>query len=142
RLRAKLYLPDASQGYYRGTRFDWSGVVASLEWNGHNYFGKWFEHHGPKLNDAITGPVEEFSTNNAGLGYDEAKPGSRARRLQPRGHGSRGQQRRDRTGGYSYLGPGTNSPPLLRCGSYVNFLRPLPASPRGGESHFISLMPI
>ena len=74
-LRAKLYLPDASQGYYRGTRFDWSGVVASLEWNGHNYFGKWFEHHDPKLNDAVTGPVEEFSTNNAGLGYDEAKPG-------------------------------------------------------------------
>ena len=31
-LRAKLYLPDAQSGYYRGTRFDWSGAVASLEY--------------------------------------------------------------------------------------------------------------
>lgn len=74
-IRAKLYLPDARHGYYRGTRFDWSGVVASLGWNGHSYFGKWFEKYDPKLHDAITGPVEEFFTNTAGLGYDEAKPG-------------------------------------------------------------------
>ena len=74
-LRATLYLPDAQSGYYRGTRFDWSGVVASLEWNGHTYFGQWFERYDPKLHDAITGPVEEFLTNGAGLGYDEAKPG-------------------------------------------------------------------
>ncbi len=75
RIRAKLYLPDVQRGYYRGTRFDWSGVIASLEWNGHSYFGKWFEHYDPKLHDAITGPVEEFFTNGAGLGYDEAKAG-------------------------------------------------------------------
>jgi len=43
RLRATLYLPDAQSGYYRGTRFDWSGVIAALEWNGHSYFGQWFE---------------------------------------------------------------------------------------------------
>jgi hypothetical protein len=35
RLHATLYLPDAQSGYYRGTRFDWSGVIAALEWNGH-----------------------------------------------------------------------------------------------------------
>lgn len=75
RIRAKLYLPDAQSGYYRGTRFDWSGVVSSLEWQGHHYFGQWFEKYDPKLHDAITGPVEEFLTNTAGLGYDEAKPG-------------------------------------------------------------------
>jgi len=75
RVRAKLYLPDGQNGYYRGTRFDWSGVIASLECDGHNYFGKWFERYDPKLHDAITGPVEEFFTNGAGLGYDEAKPG-------------------------------------------------------------------
>lgn len=74
-IRAKLYLPDAQSGYYRGTRFDWSGVVASLESGGHSYFGQWFERYDPKLHDAITGPVEEFLTNGAGLGYDEAKPG-------------------------------------------------------------------
>lgn len=73
RVRAKLYLPDAKTGYYRGTRFDWSGVIASLECDGHSYFGKWFERYDPKV--AITGPVEEFLTNGGGLGYDEAKPG-------------------------------------------------------------------
>ncbi len=34
-IRAKLYLPDARRGFYRSTRFDWSGVIASLEYNGH-----------------------------------------------------------------------------------------------------------
>jgi hypothetical protein len=74
-IRAKLYLPDAQQGYYRGTRFDWSGAVSSLEYKGHNYFGKWFDRYDPKTHDAITGPVEEFLTKGAGLGYAEAKPG-------------------------------------------------------------------
>jgi hypothetical protein len=71
RVRARLYLPDAQSGYYRGTRFDWSGVIASLEWNGHSYFGQCNPRYEATLHDAITGPVEEFT----GLGYDEAKPG-------------------------------------------------------------------
>src|SRR3984893_2012399 len=75
RIRATLYLPDAQSGYYRGTRFDWSGVVASLEWKGHTYFGQWFERYDPKIHDAIAGPVEEFLTRDAGLGYEDAKPG-------------------------------------------------------------------
>jgi hypothetical protein len=74
-IRATLYLPDAQAGYYRGTRFDWSGAISSLKWNGHEYFGPWFERHDPKIHDAITGPVEEFLTGDAGLGYAEAKPG-------------------------------------------------------------------
>jgi hypothetical protein len=74
-IRAKLYLPDPQQGYYRGTRFDWSGAISSLTWNGHEYFGPWFDRHDPKIHDAITGPVEEFLTGDAGLGYAEAKPG-------------------------------------------------------------------
>jgi hypothetical protein len=74
-VHAKLYLPDPQKGYYRGTRFDWSGVIATLEANGHSYFGKWFERYDPKLHDAITGPVEEFQTNNSALGYEDAKAG-------------------------------------------------------------------
>jgi 6-phosphogluconolactonase len=74
-IKAKLYLPDAQSGYYRATRFDWSGVISSLEWNGHSYFGVWFPRYDPKLHDSITGPVEEFMTNGSGLGYNEAKPG-------------------------------------------------------------------
>jgi hypothetical protein len=74
-VRAKFYLPDPEKGYYRGTRFDWSGVIPSLEYKGHQYFGQWFDQYDPKLHDAIMGPVEEFRTNESGLGYAEAKVG-------------------------------------------------------------------
>jgi hypothetical protein len=74
-VRATIYLPDPQNGYYRATRFDWSGVVASLESGGHRYFGKWFDRYDPKIHDAIMGPVEEFLTKGAGLGYDAAAPG-------------------------------------------------------------------
>jgi hypothetical protein len=70
-VKAQLYVPDAATGYYRATRFDWAGAIASLEWKGHTYFGKWFERDDPKIHDAITGPVEEF----APLGYDDAAVG-------------------------------------------------------------------
>ena len=70
-INAQLYLPDAVKGYYRGSRFDWSGVIPSLEWKGHQYFGQWFENYRPTLHDAIMGPVEAF----APVGYDEAKVG-------------------------------------------------------------------
>jgi hypothetical protein len=70
-VRAKLWLPDAQNGYYQGTRFDWSGSVASLETNGHSYFGVWFPRYDPKIHDSITGPVEDF----APLNYTESKPG-------------------------------------------------------------------
>jgi hypothetical protein len=68
-VTAKLMLPGGS---YQGTRFDWSGIVASLTWNGHEYFGQWYAKHDPKIHDAITGPVEEFLTPP---GYAEAAPG-------------------------------------------------------------------
>jgi len=74
-VHAKFLLPDPVNGYYRGTRFDWSGAISSLVWQGHEYFGQWFPRYDPKLHDAIMGPVEEYRTHDAGLGYDEAKPG-------------------------------------------------------------------
>lgn len=70
-IRCRLYLPDGTNGYYRGVRFDWSGVMPELEYNGHTYFGQWFDTYSPTLHDAIMGPVEDFSP----VGYDEAKPG-------------------------------------------------------------------
>lgn len=74
-IKAKLYLPDAENGYYRATRFDWSGSISSLEFKSHNYFGVWFPKYDPKLHDSITGPVEEYRTGESALGYDEAKAG-------------------------------------------------------------------
>jgi hypothetical protein len=74
-LNAEVYLPDAKDGYYRGTRFDWSGVVGCLAYKGHTYFGVWFQHYDPFQHDAISGPVEEFRSSDGALNYDQAKPG-------------------------------------------------------------------
>ncbi len=74
-VKAKIYLPDAEKGYYRGVRFDWSGVVPSLTYQGHEFFGQWFAKYDPLLNDAIMGPVEEFRGQEGGEGFAEAKPG-------------------------------------------------------------------
>ena len=70
-IAVKLYLPDAKTGYYRGTRFDWSGQIGSLKTARHEYFGQWFEKYDPQLHDSIQGPVEEFSE----VGFAEAKAG-------------------------------------------------------------------
>jgi hypothetical protein len=75
-INAEVLLPDAKNGYYRGSRFDWSGVIGCLAYKGHTYFGVWFPHYDPYLHDAITGPVEEFRPRDASpLNYDRAKPG-------------------------------------------------------------------
>ena len=70
-INAKLYLPDPVNGYYRGSRFDWAGVVYDLEYKNHHYFGKWFERYEPTLHDAIMGPVDSFNP----IGYDDVKTG-------------------------------------------------------------------
>jgi hypothetical protein len=74
-LKAVLHLPDAKEGSYRGSRFDWSGVVKSLSFGKHEYFGVWYEKHDPLHHDAITGPVEEFLSGDEALGYREAAVG-------------------------------------------------------------------
>jgi hypothetical protein len=74
-VQAVLYLPDAKNGYYRATRFDWSGVIPCLAYKGHTYFGIWFPHYDPLLADAIAGPVEEFRSSDGALDYGQAKPG-------------------------------------------------------------------
>jgi len=80
-VTARVYLPDAERGYYRGTRFDWSGNTGSLRFAGHEYFGQWFEGYDPRRHDAIMGPVEEFLTCDSSLGFDEARPGGRFVRI-------------------------------------------------------------
>jgi hypothetical protein len=48
-ITAKVYLPDAKNGYYRSTRFDWSGAVYSLQYKGHDFYGPWFDRIDPKV---------------------------------------------------------------------------------------------
>ena len=70
-LSATLSLPDVDNGYYRATRFDWSGVMPHLEYDGHTYFGKWFKNYDPKVHESVMGPAEVFSP----IGYEEAEIG-------------------------------------------------------------------
>jgi hypothetical protein len=69
----KLYLPDPEQGFYRATRFDWSGIIYSLEHEGHQYFGEWKLTHDPMFHEDLAGPVESF--RGEGTGFEEAAPG-------------------------------------------------------------------
>ena len=70
-IHSRIYLPDREKGYYRSTRFDWGGIISKLEYQGHNYFGQWFENYNPQKHDAICGPVDEY----AAIGYENAKVG-------------------------------------------------------------------
>jgi hypothetical protein len=87
-LHLKLYLPDVKNGFYRASRFDWSGMIHSLVYRGHEYYGPWFQRVDPKVRDfaydgadivaspctAALGPAEEFVTDtNQPLGYQEAR---------------------------------------------------------------------
>jgi hypothetical protein len=88
-IHATIHTPDPVSGFYRGTRFDWSGIIGSLNYDGHNYYGPWFNKTDPTVEDfiydgpdivagpssAVTGPAEEFLTNHAALGFIEASPG-------------------------------------------------------------------
>ncbi|HUX59333.1 MAG TPA: glycosyl hydrolase family 28-related protein [Bacteroidales bacterium] len=75
----KLYLPDAKKGIYRATRFDWSGLIGSVQYKGHEYFGPWNDSHDPLRAADVVGPAE--SSKDGGLGYDEALPGGKFIRL-------------------------------------------------------------
>jgi hypothetical protein len=80
-LELRIDLPDAVRGYYRGTRFDWSGQISSLRFRGHDFFGQWNEKVDPQLHDSIMGPVEDFRSQDGGLGYAEAQAGGKFVRI-------------------------------------------------------------
>lgn len=85
-LAAQLYLPDTRNGFYQGTRFDWSGVLAGLQYLGHPYYAPWYTKCVSSVYDyvddgidivagrqsAITGPAEEFPQPQ---GFETAKAG-------------------------------------------------------------------
>ena len=85
-IRVKMYLPDPVNGFYKGARFDWSGIINKVEFGGHSFYGQWFSKIDPTVRDvsykdddilvsvntSAMGPAEEFQTP---LGYDNAKEG-------------------------------------------------------------------
>jgi len=73
---AQIYLPDPEHGHYRGPRFDWSGMIGFVEFDGTKYFGSLYPHYDDTSSHDYnaTGPAEEFGMTSP-LGYDEAGPG-------------------------------------------------------------------
>ena len=78
-LDALIFIPDKDNGYYRSTRFDWSGFLAQVTYKKHTYFQDWSEMESPMpgahdpLNTASgTGIAEEFREP---LGYQNAAVG-------------------------------------------------------------------
>jgi hypothetical protein len=85
-LRVRVYLPHPEIGFYRSTRFDWSGIIGGVEYQKHQFYGPWYTQYEPATRDfiyrgsdivvgaqsAVTGPAEEFSRPQ---GYVAAKPG-------------------------------------------------------------------
>jgi len=72
-VKMQLYLPDPERGSYRATRFDWSGIISSVQFRGHEFFGYWKKTHDPYVHEDLSGPVEGYIY--PGLGYEEARPG-------------------------------------------------------------------
>jgi hypothetical protein len=73
-LKVRYYLPDRHDGYYRGTRFDWSGLVFRVEYAGHRFLSEFRHEHDPLNHDDICGTAEEFGIN-APPGYAESAVG-------------------------------------------------------------------
>ncbi len=73
-MTVTIALPDAVHGFYRGTRFDWAGMIVEARRQGHRFYGPWFDGIAPNIRDftddghrliagpqtAATGPAEEF----------------------------------------------------------------------------------
>ncbi len=69
-----IFLPDAARGYYRGTRFDWSGIVERVDYRGHRFYAPLHARHDPLRHDSLSGPADEFAMFEP-MGYAEAAVG-------------------------------------------------------------------
>lgn len=78
-IAARIAPPDPERGFYRGTRFDQSGVITSLRFHNRQYYGPWFDRTADYVRDyaydasgevvagpdsAVSGPAEEFAPLN------------------------------------------------------------------------------
>lgn len=87
-VMARVLIPDAGHGFYRGTRFDWAGAVASLVYRGREFYGPWFHQTSENVHDfaydgdqivagantMMLGPADEFDTASP-LGWDSGPVG-------------------------------------------------------------------
>ena len=70
-MELTLCPPSFEDGYYRGTRFDHSGIFRKIEIGGFTIADEWFDRYNPLAHDAVCGTSEEFGES----GYDDAEVG-------------------------------------------------------------------
>lgn len=74
KIQVSIFLPDSLRGYYRGARFDWSGIIERVNTAGHHYYAPLHADHNPTGHDYVSGPAEEFAMTSP-MGFAEAEPG-------------------------------------------------------------------
>ncbi len=79
-LEAPVFLTDGEKGFYRSTRYDWSGMIWQITCRGHTYFMKRKTQlpHDPENTGHGIGLAEEFDSTGRTRypqRFDEAKPG-------------------------------------------------------------------
>ena len=73
-IRVSIFVPDPVRGYYRGARFDWSGIIEHVDTDEHRFYSPLHATHDPHRHDCVSGPAEEFAMFEP-MGFDEAAPG-------------------------------------------------------------------
>ncbi len=80
-VETTVFLPDSEKGFYRSTRFDWSGIPWQLTFRGHTYFTRRLPKrpHDPLLNESGMSLAGEFDIGAGGMPvptrFAEANPG-------------------------------------------------------------------
>ena len=70
-LELTLCVPSFESGYYRGTRFDHSGIFHKIVQDGFVIAEEWFDGCDPYRHDTVCGASEEFDQS----GYEDAEAG-------------------------------------------------------------------
>ncbi len=81
-ITAVVMLPDAEKGFYRGTRFDWSGIVAHVAYEGHTFFGGRVDDDGVVQRGYSLGTSDEFKVSLP-LGAPQTQPADAAGNGEP-----------------------------------------------------------
>jgi hypothetical protein len=85
-IKAKICLPDQQKGFYRSTRFDWSGIICQMEYKGKVIYTPWWYKLDLMTYDfgyddkgvvsapftAMAGPGEEFNSTGGPLNFADA----------------------------------------------------------------------
>jgi hypothetical protein len=67
-----IYKPNAATGYYRGTRFDWSGIIGKVASGGHTWYADYTAGSHDPLSEG-TGTAGEYGIDSA-TGYSGTQP--------------------------------------------------------------------